>query len=423
MMEYMLRKNSSQDPSDNEAPGTLESRSASHHSPPAPGPRQLPMLNGFMLHTQHVSERLKRMQREDCTKSLERTILSPLTADPAEISLVEQCLDDVCAELPFVQSSWFLDQLRRPDATHLPEAWWQGIMNAIIASAVCFRTINSAIREVAVYSWAFFRNAYAVLPELIIQADNLGGAQAVMAMAMFMRQSADTRTTALLLSIAIRMQNSAGLYTNTATESNPPAVEMDNYSRLFWAGVILDMDMAVTTGLPAGHVNQVLTVDLPGLDRLHCESPLTPNRIMGGNRNETVFKARAELALLLSRIGTLLPNPSLADLSALESELEAWRLRVPVEIRPVWHSQPASDNRVEAAELVVVMLHLRYYNGLCMLCWASIRHARAETLESHQTRDPSRDWTSSHESLAKATARAAIRSITQLPTPSFTQLW
>lgn len=373
------------------------------------------MLNGFMLHTQHVSERLKRMQREDCTKSLERTTLSPLTAEPAELSLVEQCLDDVCAEIPFVRPSWFLDQLRRPDATRLPDAWWQGIMNAIIASTVCFRTINSAIREVAVYSWAFFRNAYAALPELIIQADNLGTAQAVTAMAMFMRQSADTRTTALLLSIAIRMQHSAGVYVNIATEGNPSAVEMDNYSRLFWAVIILDMDMAVTTGLPPGHVNQVLTVELPGLP--------TPDRIVGESRNDTVFRARAELALLLSRICTLSPNLSQTDLSALESEFEAWRLRISLEIRPDWHDQPASADRVEAASLVVVMLHLRYYNGLCMLCWASIRRARAETLVAHQTLDPSREWASNHESLARATARAAIRSLTYLSTPSFTQLW
>jgi hypothetical protein len=370
-----------------------------------------------MLPFHQITERFALWKRENCTKVLDRTPLLPVTASTLELRLTEDCVDKICAELPFLQIPWFLEQTRRPDALSVPDAWWQGIVNALIASTFSFQAINSSFRELAVYAWAFFRNAYAVLPELIIHGDNLGAAQAVMAMAMFMRNSADTRTTALLLSMATRMQHSAGLSVR-ATSDNIMSAEDENRYRLYWTAFILDMDMAMCTGLPLVHGDQTVTMDLPSGDWLQAEGT--------GRLRGVVFKLRAELARIQGRIATQLMaqliTPRNADLVAVESEMEAWLVQVPFDVMPGWEVHPSSATRT--TDVPVAMLHLVYYNCQSMICWASVRHVTKAMHESLQaTVDSIHQRTSNQKRMARAAARATIASLSQFPTQPFAQLW
>jgi hypothetical protein len=357
----------------------------------------------MMLPFTQMSGRFAVWKREELTMILDRIVLSPLTAEAPELRLIEQFLDDVCIELPFLRIPWFQEQTKRPDTDSVPEAWWQGVTNAIMASGINSKALNCSFCEMAVYSWAFFRNAYAILPELIIHGDSLGAAQAVMAMVMFMRQSADTRTTALLLSIAIRMQHTAGLRVSPTSQSIPSPVEEENRSRLYWAAFILDMDMTLSTGLPPLHADEGVMVDL-----------------QGEGRRDIVFRLRAELGGIQRRIRTQLITPRRADLSVLESELETWCLRVPLEIRPTWPDRPESASSDQATDVCVAMLHFAYYNSVSMICWASIT---AQMLESLQAVDSIHDGASGHKSVARVAARAAISSLSRFPTQSFAELW
>lgn len=421
-VESKFRQESTKDSSsDDIVPRSPEEpQLVAHASPPLidhidAGP--LSVLSGVALpFYRQISQRFTVWQGEDCTKRLQRTALSPLTAEASEVRLAEQCLDEVCAELPFLHTPWFVDQIKDPNAVNKPDAGWQGVMNAIIASAVHFKTLNSSFREVAVYSWCFFRNAYAVLPELIIHGDDLGAAQAVMAMALFMRQSADTRTTSRLLSMAVHIQQSAGLHViMTAAYRIPSPDEGENRSRLFWTTFVLDMEMTVNTGLPPVHH--------------HAEQGVTPDLPIELGRRNMVFRLRAELAGIQQRIGTVvqLNTPKLADLFALESELEAWCLRVPLEFRPRWFSdqlESASSNE-SPMDVSVAMLHLVYYNSLSLVSWVSVRDITAEMLPVELPRDIDsiNQRTSRHKSVSRAVARAAIRSMSRFPTQSFTELW
>ncbi|GAB1316919.1 Activator of stress genes 1 [Madurella fahalii] len=364
----------------------------------------------LMVPSYQIPDRFTVRQREECTRTLNRIAFSPLTVEASDLWLIETFFDDVCAELPFLRIPWFLDRIRRLDAVSLPDAWWQGVTNAIIASAIHFKPrLNSSFHEMAVFSWGFFRNAYAVLPELIIHGDSLGAAQAVLAMVMFMRQSADTRTTAVLLSIAIRMQHSAGLHVRTIPEGISSPVEEENQSRLLWAAFILDMDMTVNTGLPPMHADQNILMDLP----------------VGEGRRDIIFRLRAELAGIQRRIGAQLITPVQTDLSALESELEAWSLRVPQDFRPDWRDQPDSASSDQMTDVSVAMLHLVYYNSLSMICWASVRHSTAQMLQSPQAVGPIQDGTSGHKRAVRAAARATICVMSQFPFPArpFADLW
>lgn len=387
-------------------------------NPGEPGPSEsisrpsMPMS----IFNRRISERftLWQRQREDYTKPLERINLSLMEAESAELFLVEETLSDMCAELPFVRAPWLIEQLGRPNAFEIPDAWWQGLSYAVIANAIMYRTHKNAFRQVAPYAWQFFRNAYAVLPELIIQADSIGAAQAVMGMVMFMRQSADTRAASMLLSIAVRMQQTAGMHVGSPQQSPISADDEEHRIRVFWATFILDMEMAINTGLPATHPQRNVAVELPA----------------GSDVGETIFRLRAELAKIQLRIAAQLPDSEEEGLLALESELEAWRLQVPLEIRPNWSDQ-LNSNTGENMDLSVAILHLVYYNSLCMVCWVSVRHVTVQMRQTSELLPGGAasgcmmldERTSHHRNLARATARAVIRTMSQFRTQSFQDTW
>lgn len=365
---------------------------------------------------------------EESTKSLDRIVWSPLSVGGAELGLIEQHFGDICAELPFMRLQWFIDQMRLPVAPGVPEAWWQGMTNALVANAIYFKASNSPFREVAAQAWTFFRNAYAVLPELILHGNSIGAVQALMAMAMFMRQSADTRATALLFSLSVRMELSAGIDVKAALENPLAPVDEENRNRRFWAAFILDMDMAVNTGIPPVHTDEVVSADRPGG---HClkHGALNPaDALSHGGWEDIVFRLRAELAGIQRRIGTQFAMPDQTELFALESEIEAWSLRVPVSIRPDWPDKPQTTGSDEPANVSVAMLHMAYYNSVTMICWAAVRLVLSQVVEPSPTLDAPHDPTvsdrmSGHKSVARAGARSAICAIARFPTHVFPELW
>ncbi|KAK4248805.1 activator of stress genes 1 [Corynascus novoguineensis] len=350
-------------------------------------------------------KRFTLWQQETLTKPLDIIRFSPFTLEAPEMRVIELYFCDVCEELPFLKTHWLLNRLERTSRANVAgvsDAWWQGLAHAIIASVMHIKTVNSSFRDVAIYSWTFFRNAYAVLPELIIQGDNLGAAQAVMAMAMFMRLSADSRTTAHLVSMAIRMQLLVGLHIETISESILSTDEEENRARLFWAAYMLDMEMSLNTGHPPVHANQNIAVALPDHSRLG-----------DGNQRDTVFRFRSELARIQQRVSTLLTTPNEPYILDLESELEAWSLRLPLEIRPNWPDDPRSFRTDQAMDVSVAMLHFAYYNSLSTACWES----SSQAIESLERR------TSRHKSVARAAARATISTLSRFPTHTFAELW
>ncbi|KAK0653161.1 hypothetical protein B0T16DRAFT_455470 [Cercophora newfieldiana] len=372
---------------------------------------------GVMSPFKKISERFAALRREDSTKPLERLALSPFTASASEILLVQQTVDDICVEIPFLNIPQFLDILSRPDAIGIPDAWWQGLMNALIASALVYKTHTRSIRDVAPYSWAFFRNAYAVLPELIIQGDTIGATQAVMAMALFTRQSADIRTTARLLGMAVRMHHTAGL--NVTTLAGQPILsdEDENQRRLALTAFVLDMEIVVNTGLAPAHADRVANGLLP--------LPTMP--ATSSAWYDSVFQARVALAQIQVRLAASLASPNQADLIALESELEAWSLRVPSEIRPNSHYRDEASAPQTALDLPVAILHLVYYNCLCMVAWALVRHVTDQMLKSGLPEATDcfalSERTGHHRNVARVTARATIRTMSRFPVRLYADLW
>lgn len=360
---------------------------------------------------------LSALEREETThitpQSLGRIVLPGTVAvRDADLWRIEHLLDDVCAELPFLRRSWLVDRARRPRVQDA--AWGRGLLHAVSAAAIQAKRALGPSHAVSAHSWAFFRGAYAALPELLLQGGNLGAAQAVMAMAVFMRLSADSQTTAVLLSIATRMQHAIGLgimANGRGGFSTAEEEEEEDWYRLLWATVILDVDMSAGSGLPPARA------DLDGITA-------NPPRFIGSHHKDIIFGLRAELARIQARVGAHLVDPKEAALAALELELDSWALQTPFNGMLDLRDLPGSSGFSGGADDVpTLMLKLAYFNCRSMICWAFARLVATESAQAGQPIDRADDRAAGHRRAARRVSRAILRSLPQFPTRSFTSLW
>ncbi|KAK5651246.1 hypothetical protein OQA88_12654 [Cercophora sp. LCS_1] len=314
---------------------------------------------------------------------------SPLKPGTAELWLVEQNVGDTYAELPFFGISWLLEQIWRPDALNRPDAAWQGILSSVLGNTILAKTLNGSFPDVAVYAWSIFRNAYAVLPELILNGNNVDAVQAVMAMVLFIRQSADTRTISHLISVAVRMQHLVAY-----RPVGPGSIDAENKARLSWTLFILDMDIAMNTGLPPSHAS------LPTAD-FETES-----------EKDTIFCLRFTLAQIQHRLIPLLTSSDESLLLNLQAELENWRVSVPPPFRPEHPDDLNPAEPPEAPSVHLLGLHLAYHTTNNHLLWTLIQHLSALHYSSLPTLNA---LTHTYKITVRATARTILSLTPRLP--------
>lgn len=289
----------------------------------------------------------------------------------AESWLVENTVPTLCDEYPLFDVPTLIEWVRQPatlKGRHKSADW--ACLNALIAIGMHIRTLNRSYKDVAPYAWAYLKNAYSAIPEVMIQENELVGAQAALAMAMFLlRASGDTRTAAIILSIAIRV---------IQTNSRPvDGHGLETWKRVFWVSYVLDVEMSLNCGIPPLHHDEDIDIPLPQVDALNN---VAGNEVDCAPNDPAVFPFLAQLSTIQSRIrkelyaarAFSLPDDKLVEIiSDLGSALQDWRSKVPLEIRPGHRSAPS---RTEL-EMPVVMLRLVYYNALTMVHWAVWRHS------------------------------------------------
>ncbi|KAK4039726.1 hypothetical protein C8A01DRAFT_16330, partial [Parachaetomium inaequale] len=135
-------------------------------------------------------------------------VASPVLPGNAELSLLEHSLEEICKEFPLFDTREFLDRVRSQGAASMEacgSASRWACVNAAIALSVHAKTVNGAFEELSPFAWGYFKNAYAAFPELMLQGNDSETVKALVLMALFGRNSADARTTSLLLSTALRL--------------------------------------------------------------------------------------------------------------------------------------------------------------------------------------------------------------------------
>lgn len=250
------------------------------------------------------------------------------------------------------------------NSTESPGRW--AIVNSFLAILMQWKVENSSFAEFSPLAWAFFKNAYTVLPELLIRGKELLDCQGILFMAMFMHGTADAWTGIHLVSVAGRLAEMMGWNRNISYLSTKPQ-QRDEYLRTFWVIFIFDITESMKSGLPPSLDSSSFSLPLPSCD---SSDRVGISQVSGGVEI-SLIRCRAELALIQSKIFKhLLSEDALqkslnglhTTLAWLSRELEEWRKSLPSEIRP-----SLSGTLAVSLEIPVIHLHFVYYSCIWKL--------------------------------------------------------
>lgn len=305
------------------------------------------------------------------TVSFSSMLPNPAPLRPTDAHLLRNSADDLFDELPLFSPKTLLQRLDQPFALEKdPDPLWWSTINGLIAYAAQLKTDDSSFRETLKVQWSFFKNAYAVYVEFMVHGRDLAALQAMLAMVMYSRTSADMRLSLAILSTAIRTAQSIGLHRkNTEVGDLPNSVDDDAKCQAFWMAFILDSDMSLNCGVPPLQPIDEIERDLPS-----CSKSTDG---FGTSDSWAIFVARAELATIQSRVRAGLHTPKalrqpesqlLKTVTELDLALEDWKSRVPIDLAPA--DRTASVSR----PLSALSLHLAYLNCVSMVHWPLLRH-------------------------------------------------
>ncbi|KAH8589853.1 fungal-specific transcription factor domain-containing protein [Bisporella sp. PMI_857] len=368
-----------------------------------------------------LDERINHYKSAEHPMALGVVVTAPLLPEEADKFLLEQSIRDVFDELPLFHIPWFLERLSQPRCLEqLDDRSWWACLNASIAMAVQLRTINKSFRAVSLFSWAFFKNAYAVFPELVIQGHDLVAVQSFLVMAMFMKASADTRTTTLFLSTALRTSQVLGLNIkrNQTSNCNNQVTEKAR-NRVFWVAYILDMEISTNCGLPSLQADEDVDIDLLINELQHGYEGFD---FTGDGAN--IFGLRAQLTTIQAKVrkrlytAKSLCQPAgqlLRTVQELDFALQDWRSRIPADIQP--------GKKIQSRDLALA--HFTYFNCVSMVHWSVLRRdsGNVQLGTSVSVLEIPHFQVVTSISRVRAAARATIGLLQSLPLQTFAELW
>ncbi|KAF5253248.1 hypothetical protein FANTH_1844 [Fusarium anthophilum] len=306
--------------------------------------------------------------------NIERTVFAPLPPKEHIIHFISSALQDMY-EAQWLFSTEHVLQLINDQYSagssnsHDNPARW-ATLNALIATGVHWKADNNAIQELFPISWAWFKNAFAIFPEITINGNGIDSCQAMIAMALFMKGTADARAYTALLSASAHGINCIGLHSEDLCESSD-LVDIEMRKRSFWTIYVL-------------RCNASLNVDIPApSDQLRLELPLLCLASDTGSSTH-LLRHMSTLALIQSRISryscsslSKSSDKMMQALAKLDNDLESWRTGLPTEVQPTPSAQV--DN------LDIIQLHLSYYastwkiyTALAKLCNVSLTSIERE---------------------------------------------
>jgi hypothetical protein len=290
-------------------------------------------------------------------------------------------------------------------------------VNIAIALSIHVRTANGAFREMSPYAWAYFKNAYALFPELMLQGNDIETVKALALMAMFGRNSADARTTSLFLSTALRISQTLDTpcLSRVGHGKSCNAAEAEDARLTLWTAFVLDAELSLCCGLSSGVVASDTDIDLPNEkhpydgDDEACVS---------------IFRQRVQLALIHSAARTRLYSPSafkmpeselLSTVATLDQGLEDWGQNLPPD------AQPGPGGM--ALQPHCVMLHLAFHNATSMTHWAARRHSAWDVGIGGGLQEQSLSLMNLSRLKVRAAAQHTLRLVRESPSKQCAEFW
>ncbi|KAF5534820.1 transcriptional activator Mut3p [Fusarium napiforme] len=172
--------------------------------------------------------------------------------------------------------------------------------------------------------------------------------KALIAMALFMRGTADARAFTALLSAAAHASHCIGLGLEDLDGSND-LISMERSKRSFWTLYVLRCNASLNLNLPAP--SDEVSVELP-----------SQGLITDDGSSTHLLKYMSTLAHIQSRIcpcscpGSSLSKSSdkmMQTLAEIDTDLESWRTGLPTEVQPT--------GLVQVDNLGIIQLHFAYY--------------------------------------------------------------
>lgn len=410
--------------SDNLTPSVLsESDAAIHPKAIAQQPTSFSTYSSILNFTKFATEianTVKRTQARMDRTPFHWRVFAQLPSKPLVMNLLQEVLPEMQLHgilLPKESIFELVDELyvvgvekRAPSPSH-----W-AMANSFFAAAIRHKTAQGSLEGMSPTIWSYFKNAFAVFPELVIQAPELPACEALLAMAMFMFGTADTRVTLQLTATAARLAYSLGLHRRRYYLTLED-MKAERCRRVLWVTYILGAEVMHKYGVPSPFQNENIFLPLPGEDSV-------------GDKMPVYYRKLAEIAVIQSKIHNLLLSgrPSqdmdeklIEEIGSTYKELQLWKRSLPQ------HLQEPSEASEKDPDMAVALLHFKYYS-----CAAKI-HVGMSRIVVFEFSNPGVDPThipnqtfssiKMTRDMAAAAARGTIGMLRHLPLEPFPQVW
>lgn len=336
-------------------------------------------------------------------------VFTPNYAATMDSRFIEPVFDELFVGYhPFDWPS-FETELLRPGS--LDDPAWFACLNVTLALTTQHRALNTAIPELYNLSWSRFKNAFGVLPQLLVHGRDMWAVKAVLAMAAFIRGTPDTQTLAMLISSAARLYQLVGLDNTRA----PDNAEADQQERVFWIMYSLDAEMSLGHGLPP----VVGNMDL-------ARKPLA-----SGGRDDTakkILELRAELSTLERGVYTALRSIKsrqtgyqyAQEINQTQDNLGSWPAKAFPEIHIDYANQTV--NLAQPDKLEVLRMCLEYLGSEQIFHWAAWKNRHTETIQSYTNQGFQFDGSSSRRRYHTA-AHLTMLQLENLSAHPYSSMW
>ncbi|KFA69961.1 hypothetical protein S40285_03900, partial [Stachybotrys chlorohalonatus IBT 40285] len=195
-----------------------------------------------------------------------------------------------------------------------PVTW--AIANTVLAAAVQFEADSDSLFYVQRIVWAYFKNAYTIFPEIVIQGNDLVACEALVCMSAFLSSTPDGRTAVQVIASASRLLS---LLSDKRSHDGTHSDITEKNNRLFCIVYILKVDCVFKYGCLFEQEPYPLLPDISS-----CTEPTSLTTILSYFTQVSAIKSRIQ-----SRITTPqepLSNSQLLKLCfSLEHELRTWQ--------------------------------------------------------------------------------------------------
>lgn len=145
----------------------------------------------------------------------QRQVFAPVHSQSLLEPFVINALEDINIFYPLFTMASLRELLQQQflagprNCDNNPSRW--AITNALVATAIQWKTEHGACHQLIPIAWSYFKNAFSIFPELLIRGNDISACQALLFMAVFMHGTADARTASSITASPARVLQAVGL--------------------------------------------------------------------------------------------------------------------------------------------------------------------------------------------------------------------